>query len=219
MSKKRKNGDSVRFYIKQKSKCSSIWIIWNNKNDLYAAVRAFAGVQKVSLHESEWLNFSFTAQYFKQHQSIDGHIGRHIGSQKLNIDHNSLQNVFKIEIPLGLLTEIKVVPAKEIEAISIPDEWIGMITVFITRIPDIYANKLDCGSIPNYIMSFCNGRYVLRWEHNSTKEVKEISDLPCGMFESKGEIQDLREVSFGFDDEYTTGGFIDKKFVDYHLLP
>jgi hypothetical protein len=220
MSKTKKNQESIRFCVRQGNKSSSTWILWSNKNDLYIAPRNIAGLQKASLHESGFLNFSFTKQYFDLHQPLEGHITRHIGSQKLNICKEGFQNVLKIEIPLGESLTVNSEFQDEIENIIVAEELKGTITIFITLIPEFIREKLDYGTVPNFLKSFCNGRYLSRWEHHPEKEIKKYN-VPGGFFEKGAPIKynNLREVSMGFDDEFTMGGFIDKNFSDYDLLP
>ena len=50
-------GGTIRVVVGEPGKRSSVWRIWANKNtfDVYVAVRAIAGVQKWSLHETgDW---------------------------------------------------------------------------------------------------------------------------------------------------------------------
>lgn len=79
-------GKVLRFYIEQDGKRSSIWRVWDNNNGLYNAIRNIAGIYKASLHESNYLNFAITQQFYKKLDPLSEDLkDRHYGSLKLNI--------------------------------------------------------------------------------------------------------------------------------------
>ncbi len=218
MNKNKKTRESYRFYISQSNNRSCSWIIWSNKNDLYVSTRNIGGLFKASLHESGFLNFSLTKEYFEVQKPSTDLSHRHIGSQKLNISLSRIQKVLKIEIPLNeMLSEDDSIKEEGIENVEVPSDWKGVITVFFVHFPEIIRSKFsDYKSIPNFLKSFCNGKYVIMWEHHPDKIMKDNISIPGAIL---GEVKNkhmLREITVGYNDDITMGGFIDRKVIDFH---
>ncbi|MCX6233760.1 MAG: hypothetical protein NT175_03430 [Bacteroidetes bacterium] len=47
---------------------SSVWRIWHNKNDIYFAIRPFAGVFKLSIHKSGEFNIALTKGFINENR-------------------------------------------------------------------------------------------------------------------------------------------------------
>ena len=87
----------IRFSIgDQANGSSSVWRVWFNKqgnnstSDVYLSYRCLGGMQKVSIHQSGEIQYSFTSEYAKK---------MNIANQERHIDKWSTSNnspIFKI---------------------------------------------------------------------------------------------------------------------------
>lgn len=220
MKNKDKKRDSFRFYISQSNRRSCSWIIWSNKDDLYVACRNTANIMKASLHQSGWLNFSHTTEYYKHHKTLPYLNDRHFAKQKLNISEHGVQYVLKIEFPLKeMLSEDDGNLEEGIQRVEIPENWNGVITVFFVHFPEIIRkNFKNYDSIPNLMKTFSEGKFALMWEHHPNKILKTGDEAPSILFGEVKNRQMLREVTIGYDEDFTMGGFIDRKFTEYCRL-
>ena len=95
---------------------SGVWRIWvgKGKSDVYVAVRSYAGIFKVSLHQTGECNVSLTSQFAEKNPSA---LSKLSGSRHFDKWRRVTHSGSQLSIPFRL-----VFPGSELRQISTPDD-------------------------------------------------------------------------------------------------
>lgn len=204
----------ARFYFEQNNARSSQWRIWSNKDDLYVSTRNAGHLFKASLHQSGYLNFSLTKEYY---DDGDGNIepmpdSRHLGYEKLNIHDTDIQLVLCIQIPVKWMSNCTYNKTSKAKKIVIAPVATGTVVVKIMHVPVEKRHLIKGMKIDNLIEVFCDNKYLVCWQLHETVELNDYNTKKNNYFGDVSFDENTRAVTVGYSVSNEFGFLLDTTF-------